>query len=107
MRMYPKQIEGETNLTYIEALKKEINSYLDLKLMIETNLKKQLGTVPDFYMYYESMKERIKVKQERLEQVLKEDTCLFCGDLTIIWYEKSYNGYMGRCDTCKSSWRES
>ncbi len=66
-----------------------------------------LKTVPDFYMYYESIKERVKLKKERLKEILKEDTCIFCGDLTIIWYETRYNGYMGRCDSCKSEWRES
>ena len=59
-------------------------------------------------LYNKNMdEERIKVKKERLKQVMKEDTCIFCGDLTIIWYESRYNGYMGRCDRCKSEWRES
>lgn len=105
--MYPKQIKGETNLTYITALKTEIGRYTNLKYSIEANLSEYLKKIPDFYMYYESVKERIKTKKERLEQVLKEDMCLICGDLTIIWYESRYNGYMGRCDSCKSEWRES
>ncbi len=105
--MYPKQIKGETNKTYIDALAKEVINYTELKLAIEDHMGIQLKRVPDFFMYYESIKERIKKKKERLEQVLKEDTCIFCGDLTIIWYEPRYNGYMGRCDSCKSEWRES
>jgi len=105
--MYPKQIKGETNKTYIDALTKEIINYTELKLAMEDHMGIYLKRVPDFFMYYESIKERIKKKKERLEQVLKEDTCIFCGDLTIIWYETRYNGYMGRCDSCKSEWRES
>jgi len=105
--MYPKQIKGETNKTYIDALTKEIINYTELKLAVEDHMGLHLKRVPDFFMYYESIKERIKKKKERLEQVLKEDTCIFCGDLTIIWYETRYNGYMGRCDSCKSEWRES
>ncbi len=107
MRMYPKPIEGETNQTYIKALETEIINYVELKLAMEDHMGIHLERVPDFYMYYESIKERIKKKKERLKQVMKEDTCIFCGDLTIIWYEPSYNGYMGRCDKCKSEWRES
>lgn len=105
--MYPKPIQGETNKTYIDALTKEIINYTELKLGIEDHMGLHLKSVPDFFMYYESIKERIKKKKERLKQVLKEDTCIFCGDLTIIWYETRYNGYMGRCDSCKSEWRES
>ena len=105
--MYPKPIEGETNQTYIKALETEIINYVELKLAMEDHMGIHLERVPDFYMYYESIKERIKLKKERLKQVMKEDTCIFCGDLTIIWYESRYNGYMGRCDRCKSEWRES
>jgi len=105
--MYPKPIKGETNQTYIKALETEIINYVELKLGMEDHMGVHLKRVPDFYMYYESIKERIKVKKERLKQVMKEDTCIFCGDLTIIWYESRYNGYMGRCDRCKSEWRES
>jgi len=105
--MYPKPIEGETNLTYIMALQTEIANYTSLKESIEIHLQKELKKIPDFYMYYESVKERIKVKEDRLTQVIKEDMCLMCGDLTLIWYEPKYNGYMGRCDTCNSNWRES
>lgn len=105
--MYPPKIKGETNKTYIDALTKEIINYIELKLGIEDHMGVHLERVPDFYMYYESIKERIKVKQARLKQVMKEDLCLNCGDLTIIWYETSYNGYMGRCDTCGSNWKES
>jgi len=105
--MYPKPIKGETNKTYIDALTKEIVNYTELRLSIEDNMGLHLERVPDFYMYYESVKERIKVKQKRLKEVLAHDVCLGCGDLTIIWYEPSYNGYMGRCDSCDSNWRES
>ncbi len=105
--MYPKPIEGETNQTYIKALETEIVNYVELKLAMEDHMGVHLERVPDFYMYYESIKERINLKKERLRQVMKEDTCIFCGDLTIIWYESRYNGYMGRCDSCKSEWRES
>ncbi len=105
--MYPPKIEGETNKTYIDKLTQEIINYIELKLGMEDHMGIHLERVPDFFMYYESVKERIKVKQDRLRQVLKEDLCLNCGDLTIIWYEASYNGYMGRCDTCNSSWKES
>jgi len=105
--MYPKQIEGETNLTYICALQVEIMNYSVLQVQIESHLQKELKTIPDFYMYYESIKEILKTKKEKLEQILKEDMCLMCGDLTIRWYEPKYNGYMGRCDTCDSNWRES
>jgi len=105
--MYPKQIEGETNLTYICALQIEIMNYTALQTQIESCLQKELKTIPDFYMYYESVKERLEKKKELLEQILKEDMCLMCGDLTIRWYESRYNGYMGRCDTCDSNWRES
>ena len=107
MKMYPKPIKGETNQTYIKALETEIINYVELKLGMEDHMGVHLKRVPDFYMYYESIKERIKVKKERLKQVMKEDTCIFCGDLTIIWYESRYNGYMGRCDRCESEWRES
>lgn len=107
MKMYPKPIKGETNQTYIKALETEIINYVELKLGMEDHMGVHLKRVPDFYMYYESIKERIKMKKERLKQVMKEDTCIFCGDLTIIWYESRYNGYMGRCDRCKSEWRES
>ncbi len=105
--MYPKPIKGETNQTYIKALETEIINYVELKLGMEDHMGVHLKRVPDFYMYYESIKERIKLKQERLKQVMKEDTCIFCGELTIIWYESRYNGYMGRCDRCESEWRES
>lgn len=105
--MYPKPIKGETNLTYIKALEKEIINYVELKLAVEDHMGIHLERVPDFFMYYESIKERIKLKKKRLKEILKEDMCIFCGDLTIIWYEPSYNGYMGRCDSCKSEWRES
>lgn len=105
--MYPKPIEGETNQTYIKALETEIINYTELKLAMEDHMGVHLERVPDFFMYYESIKERIKVKKDRLKQVMKEDTCIFCGDLTIIWYETRYNGYMGRCDSCESEWRES
>ena len=107
MKMYPKPIEGETNKTYIDALTKEIINYVELKLGMEDHMGIHLERVPDFLMYYESVKERIKLKQARLKEVLDHDTCFNCGDLTIIWYEKSYNGYMGRCDTCNSNWKES
>lgn len=107
MKMYPPKIEGETNQTYIKSLEKEIINYIELKLGMEDHMGKHLKCVPDFRMYYESVKERIKMKQDRLRQVLKEDLCINCGDLTIIWYEPSYNGYMGRCDTCNSNWKES
>ena len=107
MKMYPKPIKGETNQTYIKALETEIINYVELKLGMEDHMGVHLKRVPDFYMYYESIKERIKLKQERLKQVMKEDTCIFCGELTIIWYESRYNGYMGRCDRCESEWRES
>ena len=66
-----------------------------------------LMRVPDFFIYYEGIKSEIKEKQTELKRILKEDTCLMCVDLTIIWYEEKYKGYMARCDTCKSSWRES
>jgi len=105
--MYPKPIEGETNQTFIKALETEIINYVELKLAMEDHMGVHLERVPDFYMYYESIKERVKLKKERLKEILKEDTCIFCGDLTIIWYETRYNGYMGRCDSCKSEWRES
>lgn len=106
--MYPKPIEGETNLTYIMALQVEIANYKGLLESIEnTTTKKYLEKIPDFYMYYESIKERLEKKEKRLKQIIKEDMCLMCGDLTIIWYESKYNGYMGRCDTCNSNWRES
>lgn len=106
--MYPKPIEGETNLTYIMALQCEIANYKELIESIEnTIVGEYLGKIPDFYMYYESTKERLKTKEKLLEQRLKEDMCFMCGDLTIIWYESRYKGYMGRCDTCKSNWRES
>ena len=105
--MYPKQIPGETNKTYIKALETEIINYTELKLGIENHLGEYLKRIPDFYMYYESIRERITKKKERLQQVLKEDMCLNCGDLTVIWYEPSYNGYMGRCDSCNSNWKES
>ena len=107
MRMYPKPIEGETNQTYIRALEKEIINYVELKLAMEDYMGTHLDRVPDFRMYYESVKERIKHKQKRLKEILKEDTCMFCGDLTIRWWESRYNGYMGRCDRCASEWRES
>lgn len=105
--MYPKQIEGETNLTYICALQIEIMNYNGLQSTIEAHMQKELKTIPDFFMYYEGVKERLQVKKDLLEQILKEDMCLMCGDLTIRWYEPKYNGYMGRCDTCVSNWRES
>lgn len=105
--MYPKQIPGETNKTYIKALETEIINYTELRLAIEDHLGILLKRIPDFYMYYESVRERIKTKQDRLKQVLKEDMCINCGDLTIIWYEQKYNGYMGRCDSCDSNWKES
>ncbi len=105
--MYPKPIEGETNQTFIKALETEIINYVELKLAMEDHMGVHLERVPDFYMYYESIKERVKLKKERLKEILKDDTCIFCGDLTIIWYETRYNGYMGRCDSCKSEWRES
>ncbi len=105
--MYPKPIEGETNQTYIKALEKEIINYVELKLAMEDYMGTHLDRVPDFRMYYESVKERIKHKKKRLKEILKEDTCIFCGDLTIRWWESRYNGYMGRCDRCKSEWRES
>jgi len=105
--MYPKPIEGETNQTFIKALETEIINYVELKLAMEDHMGVHLERVPDFFMYYESIKERVKLKKKRLKEILKEDTCIFCGDLTIIWYESRYNGYMGRCDRCKSEWRES
>ncbi len=105
--MYPKPIEGETNQTYIKALEKEIINYIELKLAMEDYMGIHLKRVPDFRMYWESVKERIKLKQKRLKEILKEDTCMFCGDLTIRWWESRYNGYMGRCDRCASEWRES
>jgi len=106
--MYPKPIEGETNLTYIMALQAEIANYKDLLEAIEnTIVGEYLGKIPDFYMYYESIKERLETKKKRLKQVLDEDMCMLCGNLTLIWYEPRYNGYMGRCDTCNSNWRES
>lgn len=105
--MYPKPIKGETNKTYIDALTQEITNYIELKLGMEDHMGIHLERVPDFRMYYESVKERIKVKQDRLRHVMKEDMCYNCGDLTIIWFEPSYNGYMGRCDSCDSNWRES
>lgn len=105
--MLPKQIEGETNLTYICALQIEIMNYTSLLSMIESNMKEQLKKIPEFYMYYESAKKNLIERKDLLEQILKEDMCLMCGDLTIRWYEPKYNGYMGRCDTCKSNWRES
>ncbi len=105
--MYPKPIEGETNQTFIKALETEIINYVELKLAMEDHMGVHLERVPDFYMYYESIKERVKLKKKRLKEILKEDTGIFCGDLTIIWYETRYNGYMGRCDSCKSEWRES
>lgn len=105
--MYPKQIEGETNLTYIGVLQAQIINYEKLLLAIETYMKEQLKTIPEFYMYYENAKKEFEEKKALLEQILKEDMCLMCGDLTIRWYESRYNGYMGRCDTCDSNWRES
>ena len=106
--MYPKPIEGETNLTYIMALQTEIDNYKSLLETIgNTVVKEYLGKIPDFYMYVESVKERLKTKEQLLEQRQKEDMCLMCGYLTLIWYEPRYNGYMGRCDTCNSNWRES
>jgi hypothetical protein len=105
--MYPKQIPGETNLTYIKALETEIVNYTELKLAMEDYMGDYLSRIPDFYMYYESIKERINQKKTRLKQVLAEDMCINCGDLTIIWFEPKYNGYMGRCDTCNSNWKES
>ncbi len=105
--MNPKPIKGETNQTYIKALETEIINYVELKLGMEDHMGVYLKRITDYYMYYESIKERIKIKQERLKEVMKEDTCIFCGDLTIIWYESRYNGYMGRCDRCESEWRES
>ncbi len=104
---YPKPIEGETNQTYIRSLEKEILNLIELRLGIEDHLGLHLKRVPDFRMYYEYIKERVKKKQTILKNVLKEDTCLFCGELTIRWYEPKYKGYMGRCDRCESSWRES
>lgn len=105
--MYPKQIEGETNLTYIGVLQAQIINYEKLLLAIEIHMKEQLKTIPEFYMYYENAKKELEEKKALLKQILKEDMCLLCGDLTIRWYESRYNGYMGRCDTCDSNWRES
>ena len=57
--MYPKPIKGETNKTYIDALTKEITNYIELRLGIESHMGLHLKRVPDFMMYYESVKERI------------------------------------------------
>jgi len=105
--MYPKPIEGETNLTYIGVLEAQIINYEKLISAIETHLKEQLKIIPEFYMYYENAKKELEEKISLLTRILKEDMCLLCGDLTIRWYEPRYNGYMGRCDTCDSNWRES
>ena len=90
------------------ALQREINDYTGLLEAIENSpVKEYVKRVPDFFMCYESIKAGIESRKKRLEQVVREDTCIFCGDLTIIWYEEKYKGYMGRCDRCESNWRES
>ena len=42
----------------------EIINYVELKLSMEDHMGVHLERVPDFYMYYESVKERIKLKKK-------------------------------------------